>query len=151
MAKIGGCRGSGYRSIVEVVVEVVEELRLVVELDKGAQISGGGNLSGDRRWRWRERVGLVMFDGYARSVEVEIMVARLEATWLKDERCKGVVHEAWDMVSAGDPMDSKVSVLIDEVSHSWNSALIKTEFLAHEADLILDIPLSCQSIPDEHV
>ena len=30
------------------------------------------------RQRWRERVGLVRFDGYARLVEVEIVVARLD-------------------------------------------------------------------------
>ena len=30
------------------------------------------------RCRWRERVGLVRFDGYARLVEVEIVVARLD-------------------------------------------------------------------------
>ena len=29
---------------------------------------------------------------------------RFEAMWLKDERCERVVHEAWDTVSAGDPM-----------------------------------------------
>ena len=28
------------------------------------------------QWRWRERVGLVRFDGCAKLVEVEIMVAR---------------------------------------------------------------------------
>ena len=49
------------------------------------------------------------------------------------------------------PLEAKVSTLIDEVSHYWKSDLIQTEFLAHEANLILGIPLSCQSIQDEHV
>ena len=49
------------------------------------------------------------------------------------------------------PLEAKVSALIDEVNHSWNFDLVQNEFLAHEADLILGIPLSCQSIPDEHV
>lgn len=49
------------------------------------------------------------------------------------------------------PLDSKVSVLIDEVKHSWNSTLVRVEFLAHEANVILGIPLSYQAIPDEHV
>ena len=49
------------------------------------------------------------------------------------------------------PLESKVSALIDEVNYYWRSDLIQTEFLAHEADLILGIPLSCQSIQDEHI
>ncbi|KAK7825603.1 hypothetical protein CFP56_032988 [Quercus suber] len=32
---------------------------------------------------------------------------RFEAMWLKDERCKGVVHSVWDKSSSGDPV-SKV-------------------------------------------
>ena len=33
-------------------MEVVKELRLVVELNRGTQIDGGGSLSGDRQWKW---------------------------------------------------------------------------------------------------
>ena len=29
---------------------------------------------------------------------------RFEVMWLKDKRCEGVVHSAWDMSSGGDPM-----------------------------------------------
>ena len=50
----------GLRSVVEVAMEV----------ERMAHISG------DWQRRWRERVGLVGFNGYARSVEVEIVVAR---------------------------------------------------------------------------
>ena len=32
---------------------------------------------------------------------------QFEAMWFKDDRCKGVVHSAWDMCSDGDPV-SKV-------------------------------------------
>lgn len=38
------------------------------------------------------------------------------------------------------PLEAKVSALIDEVNHSWNSDLVQNEFLAHDADLILGIP-----------
>lgn len=49
------------------------------------------------------------------------------------------------------PLEANVSALIDGLNNSWNSDLVQNEFLAHNADLILGIPLSCQSIPDEHV
>ena len=48
----------GLRSVVEVAMEV----------ERMAHISG------DWQRRWRERVGLVGFNGCARSVEVEIVV-----------------------------------------------------------------------------
>ena len=50
----------GLRSVVEVAMEV----------ERMAHISG------DWQRRWRERVGLVGFNGCAKSVEVEIAVAR---------------------------------------------------------------------------
>lgn len=47
---------------------------------------------------------------------------RFEAMWLKDSRCEGVVHFAWDMDSMVDPMGkvlSKVSNCQVELT-SWN-------------------------------
>lgn len=47
--------------------------------------------------------------------------------------------------------DSKVSALINEVSHTWNSNLILREFLAHEARIITSIPLSIHNSPNMQV
>ena len=47
---------------------------------------------------------------------------RFEVMWLKDERCEGVVHSAWDMGFAGDPMGNvllKVSNCQTQLI-SWN-------------------------------
>ena len=47
---------------------------------------------------------------------------RFEAMWLKDSRCEGVVHSAWDMDSVGDQMGkvlSKVKNCQVELT-SWN-------------------------------
>nr|POE85803.1 hypothetical protein CFP56_07142 [Quercus suber] len=44
-----------------------------------------------------------------------------------------------------------VSALIDENSHTWNSDLIQREFLAHEARIIMGIPLSIHNSPDMQV
>ena len=46
---------------------------------------------------------------------------------------------------------STVSALIDEESHSWKVELIKNEFLAHEAEIILGIPLSIHNTSDKQV
>ena len=46
---------------------------------------------------------------------------------------------------------STVSSLIDTDSHSWKADLIRHEFLPHEANLILGIPLSDRIIPDKLV
>lgn len=53
--------------------------------------------------------------------------------------------------SATLPPKPKVSELINEDTHAWRSALIMSEFLPHEANKILGIPLSCQSVPDRQV
>ncbi|KAK7824504.1 pleiotropic drug resistance protein 1 [Quercus suber] len=47
------------------------------------------------------------------------------------------------------PTTSTVSALINTDSHSWKVDLIRHEFLPHEANLILGIPLSDRSIPDK--
>ena len=47
---------------------------------------------------------------------------RFESMWLKDERCKGVVHSAWDIGSASGPMENvllKVSNCQSLLS-TWN-------------------------------
>ena len=44
-----------------------------------------------------------------------------------------------------------VSTLIDEESRGWNSDLIRTAFLPHEADVILGIPLSPMALEDSQV
>ena len=44
-----------------------------------------------------------------------------------------------------------VSTLIDEESRGWNSDLIRTAFLPHEADVILGIPLSPMAPEDSQV
>ena len=49
------------------------------------------------------------------------------------------------------PPTSTVSALIDTNSHSWKVDLIRHEFLPHEANLILGIPLSDCIIPDKLV
>ena len=49
------------------------------------------------------------------------------------------------------PVESRVSNLIDQENHNWKSELIQSEFMAHEASLILGIPLSCHPTPDEQV
>lgn len=46
---------------------------------------------------------------------------------------------------------SNVGALIDEESHTWNLDLIKSEFLAHEAEIISGIPLSLHNTPDKQV
>lgn len=49
------------------------------------------------------------------------------------------------------PLDSRVSELIDEATHTWKSDLVHSEFLAHEANMVLGIPLSCSSTLDRQV
>ncbi|XP_075675073.1 uncharacterized protein LOC142644319 [Castanea sativa] len=49
------------------------------------------------------------------------------------------------------PPTSTVSDLIDSGSKSWKADLIRHEFLPHEANMILGIPLSDRSIPDKLV
>ena len=49
------------------------------------------------------------------------------------------------------PPATSVSALLDEGSRSWNVDLIRQEFLSHEANLILGIPLSDRIIPDKFV
>ena len=44
------------------------------------------------------------------------------------------------------PLDSRVSELINEATHTWKSDLVRSEFLAHEVDMVLGIPLGCRSI-----
>lgn len=46
------------------------------------------------------------------------------------------------------PLDSRVSELIDEATHTWKLDLVRSEFLAYEANMVLGTPLSCRSIPD---
>nr|POE84677.1 putative ribonuclease h protein [Quercus suber]POF15784.1 putative ribonuclease h protein [Quercus suber] len=53
--------------------------------------------------------------------------------------------------SAMIPPEAKVSELINEDNHAWRSALIMSEFLPHEATMILGIPLSYQNVPDKQV
>ena len=48
-------------------------------------------------------------------------------------------------------VDSSVSALIDQENHILKAELIQSEFMSHEASLILGIPLSCQATPDEQV
>ena len=45
--------------------------------------------------------------------------------------------------SATLPPEAKVSELINEDTHAWRSALIRSKFLPHEATTILGIPPSC--------
>ena len=47
------------------------------------------------------------------------------------------------------PLTSTVSSLIDTDTHSWKVDLIKHDFLPHEANMILGIPLSGRVIPDK--
>ncbi|KAK7835040.1 abc transporter g family member 40 [Quercus suber] len=47
------------------------------------------------------------------------------------------------------PPTSTVSALIDTDSHSWKVDLIRHEFLPHEANMILGIPLRDHIIPDK--
>ena len=49
------------------------------------------------------------------------------------------------------PVESNVSDLIDQENHIWKLELIQSEFLTHEASLILSIPLSCHPTSDEQV
>ena len=49
------------------------------------------------------------------------------------------------------PVGSSVSALIDQENHILKAELIQSEFMSHEASLILDIPLSCQPTPNEQV
>lgn len=42
---------------------------------------------------------------------------RFEFMWLKDERCKGVVHFAWDMGLAGGPMENVLLKVSNCQSH----------------------------------
>ena len=48
-------------------------------------------------------------------------------------------------------LNSMVSALIDDDSHTWNLGLIQREFLSHEAKIILGIPLSIHNSPDRQV
>ena len=48
-------------------------------------------------------------------------------------------------------VESSVSDLINQENHIWKSELIQSEFMTHEASLILGIPLSCHPTPDEQV
>ena len=47
---------------------------------------------------------------------------RFEAMWVKDERCEGAVHEAWDKFSATDPMGNVLIKVSHCQSHltDWN-------------------------------
>ncbi|KAL0011792.1 hypothetical protein SO802_006900, partial [Lithocarpus litseifolius] len=47
--------------------------------------------------------------------------------------------------------DSMASALIDEESHSWKPDLIQRVFLAHEARIIMGIPLSIHNSPNVQV
>lgn len=66
--------------------------------------------------------------------------------WLPCPHSRCVVSPASILSS-----DSMVSALIDEDSHTWDSDLIQCEFLAHEAKIIMGIPLSILNSPDMQV
>lgn len=38
------------------------------------------------------------------------------------------------------PLDSRVSELIDEATHTWKLDLVRSEFLAYEANMVLGTP-----------
>nr|POE78215.1 hypothetical protein CFP56_62013 [Quercus suber] len=66
--------------------------------------------------------------------------------WLPCPHSRCVVSPASILSS-----DSMVSALIDEDSHTWDSDLIQCEFVAHEAKIIMGIPLSILNSPDMQV
>ena len=47
---------------------------------------------------------------------------RFEAMWIKDDRCEGAVHEAWDKFSAADPMGNVLLKVSNCQTHlsEWN-------------------------------
>ena len=47
---------------------------------------------------------------------------RFEAMWIKDDRCEGAVHEAWDTFSAADPMGNVLLKVSNCQTHlsEWN-------------------------------
>ena len=47
---------------------------LILVVEVAVEVERRAHISGDWQRRWRERAGLVGFDGCARSVEVKIVV-----------------------------------------------------------------------------
>ncbi|KAL0003565.1 hypothetical protein SO802_017346 [Lithocarpus litseifolius] len=50
---------------------------------------------------------------------------RFEVMWIKDEHCEGVVHSAWDMCFAADPM-SKVLRKVEDLLVNYYTSLFTT-------------------------
>ncbi|XP_075649960.1 uncharacterized protein LOC142620482 [Castanea sativa] len=85
-------------------------------------------------------VGVVWRIGDGQSVQIR------EANWIPSLPATRTTSPP-----VGLPSSSMVSALIDSDSHSWKEDLIRHEFIPHEANLILGIPLSVRIIPDKLV
>jgi len=106
------------------------------------------NSSSKRSYAWKGiaqarqviDLGLVWCVGDSKSIKVR------GDKWLPSLHSSCIVSLLSSLSS-----DSNVSALIDEESYTWNLDLIKSEFLAHEAEIIFGIPLSIHNTPDKQV
>lgn len=66
--------------------------------------------------------------------------------WLPNPHCRSTVSPIFSL-----SLDSTVSSLIDEESQTGKSNLIRQEFMPHEANTIVRLPLSLIQAPDSQV